>query len=1197
MKVYYLIIICCARICFGLNQSYIGCFAKYKNYAGEGSETGYYGISALACIQNCGELSAFIRGSECLCFSSPSELLRIDDRYCTIEEDGVYKGGNFAGSLYSKELHTGEINPNFDTTPVKFDYKYESQLDCPSFDHSPTTAHFCDYFPNNNPGDCAALCYFLNNSFAILGYTKVQNRNDTLPVCACENTIRVVETSEEKARCPGDLNSFCGSKNNISIGSAYEFRPDSGEGLPTPSCDHGSCGDFGCSFDNVCVLFRSISFESEQDDLQVLADIYCNSSFSEGHLASLETREKQDFLIEKFSDHINTLNVKEMITSGYSISCERNTFEWEPWNVEDDKVVNESIPDSFIIDDSIAGQTCFIWLLTRNNSWNATRNPGFLGSSSSVYFFCQHPEKLFSTTSQATSSSTTDGTEPVTVTTSETPTVPPGNCLCQATGLYGEPDYTLWSRLSKVWDCPPGYVGSIQSRCVENDNGCEFSPLLPDYKNCTSFWISDIKDNITNGNNALDIISEVKENIDEELYFGHEIEDIIKIVEDIAVLQSNQSTNETIDDRLKKQENITKGANEVLDSILQKDRGWQQIDGQVKTNASTELINAIEIVGFVLSKVAEDTGHCSNYVYDAHNSTDTEMSLLFRVFAFLRNDTDDSIVYRPPSSPSSSLSVSGITQITDLACLQMVGFFISGQKVPDLYPASRIPMLSLRKNNLVTNSDLIGFSLGSSQTINRLKNTNGELKVEIMVKNKIAADYPIQEVIHNCGNGYPTVIPDSQICSFWNEDSQLWESDGCEVDLSRSNLTHTMCICNHLTAFGNIMGLHDYQCWPASLDVITIVAEVFSVICLILTLGIHGILRFVHGEARGSSERGAVLLQISFWLATSHILILFFMNKNWIQLSEELCIAVAIVLHLSLLVSFGWMLVEGILLYRMVVIVFDYDPNVKLYNMIVGYGLPIVIVGITVGAAAGTGSIKNGYSNLEQCWLNRHNGFIWAFNAPVIFIALVNLVILVMALHIAASSTKSPEENSTFTRRWVKGSLALVFIMGITWMFGMLTFIPDIWPLYLFGTLNGLQGVFIFIFQCMLNERVVTKIKRAVSRSKPYSDLRNTSSKVKRDTTTANHRRQTLVSRVPSNSSGGKNSLRNQATDNTKDKQGFEKQDQTISTPEIDIRRGSYNMAYCESTSSSSVPSSGSSPELSGGEPYQRRYQNLCADT
>lgn len=59
------------------------------------------------------------------------------------------------------------------------------------------------------------------------------------------------------------------------------------------------------------------------------------------------------------------------------------------------------------------------------------------------------------------------------------------------------------------------------------------------------------------------------------------------------------------------------------------------------------------------------------------------------------------------------------------------------------------------------------------------------------------------------------------------------------------------------------------------------------------------------------------------------------------------CAVIASLLHFFFLAAFCWMCLEGVQLFRMVVLVFN--TNFKnLYMMAAGYGVPAVIVGVSL---------------------------------------------------------------------------------------------------------------------------------------------------------------------------------------------------------------------------------------------------------
>ncbi|XP_068753326.1 polycystin-1-like protein 2 [Montipora capricornis] len=65
---------------------------------------------------------------------------------------------------------------------------------------------------------------------------------------------------------------------------------------------------------------------------------------------------------------------------------------------------------------------------------------------------------------------------------------------------------------------------------------------------------------------------------------------------------------------------------------------------------------------------------------------------------------------------------------------------------------------------------------------------------------KAIAKTIVPEYDHSTDVNYTITITQSS-CLYWSEDKDKWTSDGCKVDV-RSNSTHLICRCNHLTSFG-----------------------------------------------------------------------------------------------------------------------------------------------------------------------------------------------------------------------------------------------------------------------------------------------------------------------------------------------------------------------------------------------------------
>lgn len=65
------------------------------------------------------------------------------------------------------------------------------------------------------------------------------------------------------------------------------------------------------------------------------------------------------------------------------------------------------------------------------------------------------------------------------------------------------------------------------------------------------------------------------------------------------------------------------------------------------------------------------------------------------------------------------------------------------------------------------------------------------------------------------------------------------------------------------------------------------------------------------------------------------------------------------------------------------------------------------------------------------------------------------------------------EALPTHSRSCARGALALLFLLGTTWIFGVLHVAhASVVTAYLFTVSNAFQGMFIFLFLCVLSRKV-----------------------------------------------------------------------------------------------------------------------------
>ncbi|XP_032883780.1 adhesion G-protein coupled receptor D2-like isoform X1 [Amblyraja radiata] len=322
-------------------------------------------------------------------------------------------------------------------------------------------------------------------------------------------------------------------------------------------------------------------------------------------------------------------------------------------------------------------------------------------------------------------------------------------------------------------------------------------------------------------------------------------------------------------------------------------------------------------------------------------------------------------------------------------------------------------------------------------------------------------------------------------CVFWNfslQDGRFvgWSSQGCHVIRAESDIT--VCFCSHTTNFAVLMQFTEIQ-WGVEtetvLNKLTFIGSGASLCALVVTLILFTVLDIP------KSDRTSIHKNLFVALIAAQMVLL---SSDSATDSKTACTAVTALLHLFFMAAFAWMMVEGLLLWSKVVTVNLSEERRMKYYYFIGWGIPVLIVTITLAAA------HDKYIADRYCWLNVHNGVIWAFVGPVIFIIMVNIFVLTRVVLITMTTAKrrasmlavnsSPMEQAyDQIRAAVKAVLVLLPILGLTWLCGVLVPLSVVMA-YTFVILNSLQGLFIFLIYGVYNTEVRSTIKRLQERRK-----------------------------------------------------------------------------------------------------------------
>ncbi|NXQ12121.1 AGRD2 protein, partial [Peucedramus taeniatus] len=308
----------------------------------------------------------------------------------------------------------------------------------------------------------------------------------------------------------------------------------------------------------------------------------------------------------------------------------------------------------------------------------------------------------------------------------------------------------------------------------------------------------------------------------------------------------------------------------------------------------------------------------------------------------------------------------------------------------------------------------------------------------------------------------------------------MWSTAGCSV--AKSLPDSTACFCNHTTNFAILLQVHEMETTTKeefTLQTLTFIGCGVSFCALIVTFILFLVVRVP------KSERTTVHKNLILALAAGEALLMF---SELAKTNQVLCFMVTAFLHLFFMAAFSWMLVEGLLLWSKVVAVNMSEGRRMKFYYVTGWGLPVLIVGVTLATSF------NKYVAANHCWLNVQTNVIWAFVGPVLFILAVNTLVLLRVVTVTVASARrrskmltpnSSLESQIGAQIWAtaKPVLVLLPVLGLTWGCGLLVHLSIVWA-YVFIVLNSLQGLYIFLVYAIYNSEVRNAIQRMKDKKK-----------------------------------------------------------------------------------------------------------------
>ncbi|KAM9495009.1 adhesion G-protein coupled receptor G7-like [Clarias gariepinus] len=326
-------------------------------------------------------------------------------------------------------------------------------------------------------------------------------------------------------------------------------------------------------------------------------------------------------------------------------------------------------------------------------------------------------------------------------------------------------------------------------------------------------------------------------------------------------------------------------------------------------------------------------------------------------------------------------------------------------------------------------------------------------------------------------------------CVFWDYDRKDWSTRGCNK--KQSSVCQT-CRCKGIPNLANFAMLMSFSPNPEKikgLNEISMIGCAISVMSLIITV-------IFQIRTRKSRRPSPTILMVSICICMTIVYLIFIFGiKNSIPDSKicasgnvippsdvhqdpdnGACTALTALLQYFLLATFTWSSLYAVHIFLLIKNTFSGLPRYfSVLSIVVGWGLPAVVVGISLGITYRNSNPLN-YRQEAICWLaalDKNNRFdmikpmLWGFLLPVAVMLLFNIAVLIYFSYTICRT--NPDLNSsqvTPLRNKMLGCVSMSVVLGVTWVIGYFLLLETNGSTVLsfaFCLCNTTQGIQIFV--------------------------------------------------------------------------------------------------------------------------------------
>ncbi|GIZ01937.1 adhesion G protein-coupled receptor L1, partial [Caerostris extrusa] len=573
-----------------------------------------------------------------------------------------------------------------------------------------------------------------------------------------------------------------------------------------------------------------------------------------------------------------------------------------------------------------------------------------------------------------------------------------------------------------VQKCPGGTFGEARWRC--GINPIQWMPDGPDLSDCSSLWADNLRNRVDGGDSVVNIAAELSVMTHRKPLYGGDVRHASEILHRL-VTKMGDKMKDIGDDKQRHQllQELFESASDVTSNLLDVSSSWKELGARERRNIASTLLEALEQSGWLLAS--------------AHNSKFLFHKALHNIFLSVRvlDVWSVSHVTFPSEEETKDTAWKQVQDSLHLPMQALLGTVSNG--------AVKIVLASYKHVK-----DFLGNVASSNRGI--LQNSSSIINSRVI--SAFTGSYT--------GIKFPEpvtitfkIIQEENVtnpqCVYWDLNARLWSQEGCW--LKKSNKTHAVCKCDHLTNFALLMELKtpkESSDNGAYSKLIVFISCGLAIVFFLITAILLHVFRSL------PTDDATIHKHLCICLLLSEVVYMGSTDQNGI-----VCSILAGILHILLQSVFMWIFLSTFQLYLLLV-ENVYNSRVR-YFFVFSYGLSVLIVCISALV-----NIQS-YGTQNYCFLRFDNYYIFSFVGPAASCILGAFIFLILTICKTCWSSMKNKEISKVNSVRIRNreSWLVIFSIGSSWAF-LLFYMVQKLPIlaYIFAALNCLQGLSVFIF-------------------------------------------------------------------------------------------------------------------------------------